>query len=126
MARTFLTIDDDRIIQKLLAMFLKRGGNEVTITSSAAEGLKLLAERHFDLITCDLMMPDISGIQFLEKVKADARFARIPVVIISATGHQEEIDQAYKLGAEAVVTKPFRSEDLEAILTRVFGSNPGS
>jgi CheY-like chemotaxis protein len=123
MSRTFLTIDDDRIIQKLLAMFLKRGGNEVTVTSSAAEGLKLLEERQFDLITCDLMMPEISGIQFLEQVKADTRFSRIPVVIISATGHQEEIDRAYQLGAEAVVTKPFRYEDLEAVLTQVFGSS---
>lgn len=112
-----LVIDDERITHRMISMILKRGGHETMTAESVPAALEILRTMPVDLVTCDLMMPGQSGLDFLRIVKADPALAALPVIIISAAGHATELDQAIDLGAAAVVNKPFTTRELEAVVT---------
>jgi CheY-like chemotaxis protein len=99
-------------------MVLKRGGNEVLAASSVAEALDILNDHAVDLITCDLMMPEQSGLDFLRIAKGNAALKNIPVVVVSAAGYKSELDEARHLGAAEVVTKPFSPSDLSQAVAK--------
>jgi two-component system chemotaxis response regulator CheY len=71
------------------------------------EGLELLKKWQVDAVTCDLFMPDIDGVQFLQQVRADPYWALLPVVMVTAGGKQDALDRACQNGANGVLTKPF-------------------
>lgn len=102
-----LIIDDDLFMRKLIAMMLTRDGYTILQAASAPEGLALLKEQGADAVTCDLMMPEVDGLEFLRRLKADPTLANTPVVVITAAGLEDSISTARDLGAIAVVEKPF-------------------
>lgn len=81
------------------------------------EALQTLAE-HPDtaLILLDLNMPRMSGLEFLTKVKEDAVFSEIPVVIVSTEGREEDTQRGIEAGAAGYITKPFVREDIIAVV----------
>lgn len=101
-----LLIEDDEIVRELLAMRLEIAGHEAHVAPDGQEGLNRLAEAGFDLILLDMLMPFMSGLQFLERaVEAIDRLP--PVIVLSATRVEEYVapyrDRCAKL---TVVRKP--------------------
>lgn len=64
------------------------------------------------LILLDLNMPILNGRDTLAKVKSDSRFCRIPVIVLTSSNAKEDVDEAYTLGANSVISKPFTLQDL--------------
>lgn len=122
MGKRILVIDDEQIIQHLIAAFLKHAGYEVLIANTCEEGLEILKNGQFELVTCDLMMPDMSGYDFLKKLKAEEALSAIPVIIITAAGSATDEDLLRQLGAAAIVSKPFTGKILETVVANVFDS----
>ena len=116
MGKQILIIDDDRIIQVLLSRIFLRHGFQILTATSAQEGIEKLRNNTIDLITCDLMMPEISGLEFLQLTNGNPDWVSIPVIVISAAGHPAEVGKAIALGARAVIHKPFKPEDVEDII----------
>jgi CheY-like chemotaxis protein len=117
-----LVIDDELFARRVLESALTRSGFTVTLVSSVADGLQALTQQRFDAVTCDLMMPIESGLDFLRRAKAHPTYKNIPIVMISAAGMQSELAQAKSLGANAVVNKPFTIGEIKQTLTEVLQS----
>ena len=111
-----LVIDDDPVIARLVKIMLGLQNYEVVTTESVTDALEVMREMVPDVICCDLMMPDIGGLDFLEQRQQMPDIADIPVVVISGVGKQSWFDRAYELGAAICLAKPFNATQLiEAI-----------
>lgn len=118
MPKRILVIDDDAFMRRLIEIILKRDGYDVIGAESAHEGLNVLHQQHVDGITCDLMMPVMGGNDFLEQVKQHSDFKKIPVIIVTAAGLQDEIERSHLLGAVATIEKPFTDSELRQVMAR--------
>ncbi len=119
--KKILAIDDSSTNIVLLNAVLMQEGYEVMTAFSAKEAYKLLEDESPDLILLDLLMPEISGIDFLERIKGDDVLRDIPVVIVSAVGTKENISLTQELGAVSFINKPVNIHEL---LTTIRGLLP--
>lgn len=103
---SILIIDDDEINRDLLARQLKKLGHTITTAENGRRAMALLMIRTFDLILLDLIMPDMNGLQVLEKLHTDSEQRHIPVVVISSLDDIENIAKCIELGAEDYLTRP--------------------
>jgi len=117
MKMRILVADDEASIRTFLAIALQRAGYEVEGVGSVAEARKKLAgSSGFDLLLCDLMMPDGTGMDLLKEVKA--RTPDLPVVMITAHSTTKSAIEALKLGAFDYVAKPFDIDELLIVLQK--------
>ena len=129
MPQTVLVIDDERDLLDLIAHHLKAAGLDVLTATRGAEGARLAAEKHPDLILLDIMLPDVQGTDVLRRLRQDAATASIPVIFLTARG--EEVDRVvgFELGAEDYVVKPFSPRELtlrvKALLRRATPDEAG-
>ena len=119
-----LVIDDEMFIRRLMDLVLTRRGHEVLAASSAQEGLLVMQRERPDLVTCDLFMPEHSGLEFLERKAELPEFAAIPVIVITAAGLRADLDRALELGASAALSKPFSEQQLAHAIETALGSRP--
>lgn len=110
--KKILVIDDNKLIVENIKDVLKATGFDVIIAYDGEEGLKLALEAKPDLIICDLMLPKVDGFQVLKTLKNNFEVASIPIIVITTKEKKDDLNNAKKLGADDVLTKPFSPEDL--------------
>jgi len=110
-----LVIDDEEDARVLLSHFLGEFGCSVAVTTSAREGLESARRHPPDLITLDLVMPEMDGWEALRTLKEDPKLRDIPVVVVSMVADQ---DRSRLLGAVDLLRKPIDREDLLRVLWR--------
>ncbi|HNP00219.1 MAG TPA: sigma-54 dependent transcriptional regulator [Ferruginibacter sp.] len=101
---TILIIDDEKAIRKTLSEILSYEGYKIEEAGDGEEGLKKFSEKAYDIVLCDIKMPKLDGIEFLEKAKAVN--ADIPVIMISGHGNIDTAVEAVKKGAFDYISKP--------------------
>jgi two-component system, cell cycle response regulator DivK len=101
-----LIVDDSTTNQVLLEAILQEEGYETVTAFGAKEAFRLMEKSKPELILLDLLMPEVSGFDFLKEVKARPNTADIPVVIVSAVGTHENIQLCKQLGAVEFFSKP--------------------
>ena len=101
---TILIIDDERAIRKTLTEILSYEGYKIDEASDGEEGLKRFAEKAYDIVLCDIKMPKVDGIEFLEKAKEIN--ADVPIIMISGHGNIDTAVEAVKKGAFDYISKP--------------------
>ena len=111
--RRVLVIDDDRAMTELLSIVLGKHGFEVLTANRSEEGLQLITEKKPDIITLDLMMPDINGWDMCKRIRV---FSMIPILVISAINDPQTIASMLDSGADDYIVKPLSSEILIAHL----------
>jgi two-component system, NtrC family, nitrogen regulation response regulator NtrX len=99
-----LIIDDEKAIRKTLSEILSYEGYKIDEASDGEEGLKFFAEKTYDVVLCDIKMPKVDGIEFLEKAREIN--ADVPVIMISGHGNIETAVEAVKKGAYDYISKP--------------------
>ncbi|MDB5221718.1 MAG: putative two component, sigma54 specific, transcriptional regulator, partial [Chitinophagaceae bacterium] len=99
-----LIIDDEKSIRKTLTEILTYEGYKVDEAGDGEEGLKKFKEKTYDLVLCDIKMPKLDGIEFLEKAKQID--ADVPIIVISGHGNIETAVEAVKKGAFDYISKP--------------------
>src|SRR6476660_7123057 len=99
-----LIIDDEKAIRKTLSEILSFEGYRIEEASDGEEGLKKFKERTYDVVLCDIKMPKLDGIEFLQK--ATESNADVPVIMISGHGNIETAVDAVKKGAFDYISKP--------------------
>ena len=109
MSKRILVVDDAAFMRMLLKDILGNGGFEIAgEATSGAEAVRKYKELQPDLVTMDIMMPDMDGIQAVQEIKALDPNARI--IMCSAMGQKEMVVEAIKAGAKDFIIKPFQAE----------------
>ena len=101
---SILIIDDEKSIRKTLTEILSYEGYKIDEAADGEEGLKKFKEKNFDIVLCDIKMPKLDGIEFLEKAKEIND--EVPIIIISGHGNIETAVEAVKKGAYDYISKP--------------------
>ncbi len=113
-AATVLVVDDDPAIRNLLTTVISRRGYHLLGASNAAAALKIVAERHPELVLMDYQLPDLDGLSLLHKIKAD--YPESYVIMATGHGNEEVAVEIMKAGASEYLLKPF---NIRLLLDRV-------
>lgn len=111
---TILLIDDEANMRDMLSVSLRKEGYDVVTAANGQEGLELAASTPFDFVLCDLKMPVMDGLQFLEAVQS--RETSSTIIMMSAFATVDTAVKAMKNGAYDFITKPFKMDEILCIL----------
>jgi two-component system, OmpR family, phosphate regulon response regulator PhoB len=107
-----LVVDDEPDIIALVAYHLARAGYRVSTASTGLEALQAAREEQPAMIVLDLMLPELSGFEVLERIRADRLLAEIPVLMLTARREEADRVQGLSLGADDYLVKPFSPQEL--------------
>jgi len=118
MPKKILIVEDEPLVLKALEFRLKKDGYDLTIAKDGREGLQKLTEEQFDLVLTDLMMPFNNGMEIVNKAKNGPN-GKTPVIVLSSIGLEATVLEAFRLGADDFITKPFSPMELAVRIARL-------
>jgi twitching motility two-component system response regulator PilG len=107
-----LVIDDSNTIRRSAEIFLKQGGHEVMLAEDGFDALSKVNDYQPHLIFCDILMPRLDGYQTCAIIKRNARFAGVPIVMLSSKDGVFDKARGRMAGAQEYLTKPFTKDQL--------------
>ena len=120
--RHVLVADDEAHIGRIIKIKMEQGPFRVFLAFDGQEAIDILEqEDRIDLVVLDLMMPRLSGLDVLDRIRASDKWKNIPCVILTAGGQEEYERDAREGGATAFLTKPFSPKKLYAMIARLTG-----
>jgi DNA-binding response OmpR family regulator len=102
-----LVIEDENLMNRAIEFQLQKDGYEVDTALDGKSGLAKIESGNYDLIIFDIILPYLTGLEILAKIKKDEEKKNIPVILISATGLEDTVIEGFKLGANDFIIKPF-------------------
>jgi two-component system phosphate regulon response regulator PhoB len=111
---TILVVDDDPDICALLEFKLTSGGHVVSVENDGEAALAALEQRPVDLVLLDWMMPRMGGLEVCLAMRADERFAAIPVLMLTAKAQEADVQRGLAAGADDYILKPFSPREVAA------------
>lgn len=111
-AKKVLVVDDEIHILRVVAIKLRNNGFEVITAEDGKEGYETAIDQKPDVIVSDFQMPNMTGIEMVEKLRQDASTADIPVIMLTARGFAVEDEQKSKLNIAEFLSKPFSPKEL--------------
>ena len=114
--KNVLIVDDSSVMRKIIERCLRQAGmnlSKVHEANDGYEGLSVLQENAVDLILCDINMPTMDGLEFLQALKTAEQARGIPVVMITTEGSEDRVYEALSSGARGYIRKPFTPEQLK-------------
>lgn len=122
MTSSILVVDDEADIRMTLSMLLMAAGYEVHGVEDGEAALDTLSSHSYDLVLLDLMLPWVGGLEVLQRLPERARDT--PVVVISAMGEEDAMQECLSLGAASFVAKPFTNQAVvQAVAQTMAGSS---
>lgn len=119
--KTILIVEDSASMRAILADMLTDAGYRVIEATDGHAGLELVRETKFDLIITDLTMPVLDGIAFVREAKKLPLCRFVPIVVLTSEGDLKKLDEAKQAGASTWLSKPFKENQLRAMLKMVLG-----
>jgi two-component system chemotaxis response regulator CheY len=119
-----LVVDDSTVMRRMVVKSLEMGGlpvDEVFEADSGLQALRILDDHWVDLVLCDINMPNMNGVELVERMANDVLTAKIPVVMVTTERSEVRISQLKKLGVTAYLNKPFRPEALAQTVRDLLG-----
>ena len=107
-----LVIDDSNTIRRSAEIFLKQGGYEVLLAEDGFDALSKVNDHDPDLIFCDILMPRLDGYQTCAIIKRNARFASVPIIMLSSKDGLFDRARGRMVGSDEYLTKPFTKDSL--------------
>lgn len=101
-----LVVDDYAVTQRMLTYQLLKQGHQVVTANNGFEALDSLNEQSVDLMIVDLAMPEMDGLTVLRQLRSSHRHHSLPIVMLTASGREQDRTQAIKAGVDAFLTKP--------------------
>lgn len=121
MSKTILVIDDDKLIREGLAALLKNAGQNILEAADGKEGLATALEQHPDLIVTDLRMPNMSGQEMIEAIRADEAIKNTPIIVLTNDETSDSVNQALQSGVTIYLAKNLDPESLTTQILQVAG-----
>ncbi|MBK8028339.1 MAG: response regulator [Chloroflexi bacterium] len=110
MSAHILVVDDSVVARRIIVQILEAAGYEVTGVTSGAEAPAVFEAEPVDLAIFDIAMPDIDGFTLLRRVRECPTYKHIPVIMLTASGRDEDVRTAREMGANSFLTKPSSSQ----------------
>jgi two-component system phosphate regulon response regulator PhoB len=120
--QTVLVVDDETSFLDIFQVLLQRAGYKPLLSPDGIEGLKMIYDQRPDLVVLDDMLPGMSGSDICVKVKNDASVNNIPVILYSAGPRIRDREFIKRIGANAVLNKPFRPMDVVKMINSFLGA----
>jgi len=115
MGKKILVVDDSATVRQQVGLALSQAGFDIVEAVDGQDGVdKITQTIDISLVICDVNMPRMSGLEMLEKIREDKKFATVPVVMLTTEGQPELVERAKKSGAKGWIVKPFKAELLVA------------
>jgi DNA-binding response OmpR family regulator len=113
-----LIAEDDELMLKTLELRLRKDGHEVISANDGRDALNKITHSHPDLVISDIMMPYVSGLEIVAYIQENFQEKKIPVIILSGMGQEDIVLEAFQLGADDFITKPFSPSELSVRVKR--------
>jgi len=120
--RHILVADDEAHIGRIIKLKMEQGPFRVTLAFDGQEAVDIAEESEkLDAAVLDVMMPRMSGLDVLARIRANERTKDVPCIILTAAGEEEYEREARRIGATAFLTKPFSPKKLYALIAQITG-----
>jgi len=119
MKKKILVIEDNPMVIKSLEFKLNKEGYDVYLTADGREAMEKLKTETFDLVLTDLMLPFVSGSQLIEFIKS--KHPQVPIIVLSTATQEDIITDAFTMGVDDFITKPFSPNELALRVKRSLG-----
>ncbi len=103
--KKLLIVEDDNLISSMYKTKFETDGFEVEVASNGADGLKLAKEKRIDMVLLDVILPQLDGFSVLEELKKDAKTKKIPVIMLTNLGTEEDVAKGKNMGAVDYIVK---------------------
>ncbi|MEH6703303.1 response regulator [Galbibacter orientalis] len=121
MKKKILIIEDNPMIVKSLEFKLTKDGYEIVVAHDGRKALDILKNETFQLVITDLMLPFINGTELIEHIKNN--IPELPIIVLSTSNQEEIIMDAFKMGVNDFITKPFSPNELSLRVKRTIENN---
>ncbi|MEN9206980.1 MAG: response regulator transcription factor [Gloeomargarita sp. GMQP_bins_120] len=111
-----LLVDDEPGLRQAVQAYLEDSGFTVTTAPNAQVAWELLQQQRPDVVVSDIMMPQVNGYEFLQRLRQDPRFHHLPVIFLTARGLTKDRIAGFRAGVDAYIPKPFDPEELVAVI----------
>ena len=111
-ASKILVVEDNEELLALMLQVLSKNYHVFT-AKNGKQAMNIIMKEKLDLVVSDVMMPIMDGIELTKQLKSDKRFWQLPVILLTAKNKEEDKTEAYAVGADAYITKPFKFDELE-------------
>jgi DNA-binding response OmpR family regulator len=120
MSKKILVIEDEKDIQELLQLYLKRDGYDVHIAKDGETGLRKVSQERYDLVLLDLMLPQMDGLEICRNLRSRPQTSDIPIIMITAKAEESDRIVGLEIGADDYITKPFSPREVLARIKAIF------
>ncbi|HOS98105.1 MAG TPA: response regulator [Deltaproteobacteria bacterium] len=121
MSKTILSVDDSASIRQLVVFTLEKEGYVVMSAVDGRDALAKMKTKPVDMVITDLNMPNMDGIELIQALRKDQSFRFTPIVMLTTESAQNKKDAGRQAGATGWIVKPFKPEQLIAVVKRLLG-----
>lgn len=123
---TVLVVEDDEDIREMLIYSLQAEGLTTYDAMDAAAGWEILLNETVDLVLLDWMLPGMSGLELLRNLRRDQKLSELPVIMLTARGHEQDRVRGLELGADDYIVKPYSMKEVMARISAVMRRSSSS
>lgn len=121
MTKTILSVDDSASMRQMVRMTLAGAGYDVVDAANGSEGLEKAQAGAFSMVVTDLNMPVMDGLSFIRELRKLPDYRGVPIVFLTTESDEAKKQEAKAAGATGWITKPFKQEQLLAVVKKVIG-----
>lgn len=118
---TILLVEDNPVIQRMYSYMLRKKGFTVVLAENGRLALQRMDETDFDLVIADLAMPEMDGLELIEHMRTNERYQNLPVMMLTASGQDDDRRKAEAAGVNDFLTKPSSSHEFISAVRRLLG-----
>lgn len=121
MAKLIMTVDDSASVRQMVSFTLKEAGYEIIEASDGKDALAKIGNHQINMIITDLNMPNMDGITLIKNARAIPKLKFIPIIMLTTESQESKKIEGKSAGATGWIVKPFRPEQLLAVIKKVLG-----
>jgi two-component system chemotaxis response regulator CheY len=119
MSKIIMTVDDSRSVRQMVGFTLQQAGYQVVEAEDGADALRKLNGGKVNMVITDLNMPNMDGIELTRALRADADHKFVPIILLTTESQETKKQQGKAAGATGWIVKPFKPEQLLAVVKKV-------
>jgi len=121
MSKIIMTVDDSASIRQMVSFTLRQSGYQVIEAVDGKDALSKLKEHTVSMLLTDLNMPNMDGIELIRKVRAHSSCRFVPIIMLTTESQGEKKQEGKAAGATGWIVKPFKPDQLLAVVRKVLG-----